>query len=198
MTDYFALLDQPRKPWLDPDELKQAFHAKSLRLHPDAQQNDVAAADSGDTAFAQLNEAYQVLQDAKRRIHHLLSLDGRASTSRHTSVPTEIEELFSTVAATTREADALLQKAESATTPLTRSLLKPQFLQVQKRVAETLQQLFRLHDAGNADLRRLGTCRVLEEEDWAELHRLYLRFSYVTRWIAELQEKEMRLGSGDL
>ena len=195
MTDYFALLDQPRKPWLDPHELKRAYHAKSLRAHPDAQQNDVTSRPSGDAAFAELNEAYQVLQDAKRRIHHLLSLAGRASASMQTSVPIEIEQLFPTVADVTRQAEVLAEKAESATSPLSRSLLKPPLLQAQRRMAETLQQLRELHDGGIADLRELSTRAALQEQDWAELHRLYLRFSYVSRWIAELQEKQMRLGS---
>ena len=30
MIDYFALLDQPRTPWLDLDKLKDTFHRKSL------------------------------------------------------------------------------------------------------------------------------------------------------------------------
>ena len=37
MIDYFALLDQPRAPWLDPDKLKDSYHQKTLQAHPDAQ-----------------------------------------------------------------------------------------------------------------------------------------------------------------
>ena len=32
MTDYFALLDQPRRPWLDPDELKGTVRRAELLL----------------------------------------------------------------------------------------------------------------------------------------------------------------------
>jgi curved DNA-binding protein CbpA len=78
MIDCFALLDQPRAPWLDLDELKEAYHKKTLRAHPDAQANRT---DETDASFASLNEAYQVLQDPKRRLHHLLSLQGCAPSS---------------------------------------------------------------------------------------------------------------------
>ena len=195
MTDYFALLDQPRKPWLEPDELKQAFHARSLRLHPDTQRHDGGSLGENDRAFSELNEAYQVLQDPKRRIHHLLSLEDRAGANRHAAVPREIEQLFSSVAAATQEADALLQKCEGATTSLSRSLLRPQIARLQHTIGETLQQLVQLHDAGIAELQSLSAADVLQENDWSRLQELYLRFSYVTRWMAELQEKQNRLAT---
>ena len=184
MTDYFSLLDQPRSPWLDPDELKQAFHAKSRELHPDV-------ADASDAAFAQVNEAYQVLQDPKRRIQHLLALEGRP-LARDTSVPSDIAELFPIVADVTQRAEALVQKVEAATTPLSRSLLKPQLLDLQQRVAETLQRLAELRDAAELTLRQLSGRELQAETEWSQLHELYLRFSYLGRWIAQLEEQRVR------
>ena len=87
MTDYFALLEQPRMPWLDPAPLKEVFHRKTLEQHPDA-----TAAGSEDR-FAELNAAYQALQDPKRRLHHLLSLENRAPAANQ-MVPQELQELF--------------------------------------------------------------------------------------------------------
>jgi len=49
MTDYFALLEQPRAPWLDPAELKEVFHRKTLEQHPDA------GAAGPENDFAKLN-----------------------------------------------------------------------------------------------------------------------------------------------
>ncbi len=188
MTDYFALLDQPRRPWLDVDELKQAFHARSRELHPDV-------ADASDAGFAQLNEAYQVLHDPKRRLQHLLGLEGRPP-ARESSVPQEIAELFPIVASVTQDADAFAQKTTAATNPLSRSLLKPQMLAVQNRLGETLQRLHGLQRDGETELQQLSTVAVFAEPQWARLHALYLRFSYVTRWIAELEEKQLRLTQG--
>ncbi len=98
MTDYFALLDQPRRPWLDPEELKQVFHQKTLETHPDAQTEP-----GGKETFTQLNEAYQVLREPKRRLHHLLSLEGSPPATKSVSVPANIEKLFPVVAALMQE-----------------------------------------------------------------------------------------------
>ena len=194
MTDYFALLDQPRRPSLDEDELKQAFHERSRLLHPDARGDNAGGQVPSDGAFAQLNEAYQVLQDPKRRIQHLLALADRAA-ARQSSVPRDIADLFPIVAGVTHEADALVQKMEAATTPLSRSLLKAQMLAVRTRVADTLQQLRTLYDSANTALERFGPATAYGEGEWAGLHELYLRFSYLTRWISELEEKQVRVAA---
>ena len=189
MTDHFALLDQPRRPWLDPDELKQTYHAKSLELHPDAQRQAGAEA-----AFAQLNEAYQLLQDPKRRIHHLLALEGR-TPPRDSAVPDDLADLFPLVAQVTQQADAIRHKVETATAPLTRSLLKSQIVALQNRTAETLQRLRKLHADAITASQRLSMMSPLGDGEWLELQHLYLRFSYLGRWIAELEEKQTRLAS---
>ena len=186
MTDYFALLDQPRQPWLDAAELKHAFHAKSMQSHPDV-------AVTTENAFAELNEAYQVLLDPKRRIQHLLNLE-RRELARDGSVPADIAELFPVVAEATHAADVLSQKMEAATNPLSRSLLKAETLAVQSRIGDTLQRLGYLRDGADAELRRLNQSRPLAEAEWAQLSALFLRFSYLTRWIVELEEKQLRLG----
>ena len=101
MTDYFALLDQPRSPWLDPDELRNTYHQKTLQAHPDTQASR-GAAPVPDASFTDLNEAYQVLQDPKRRLHHLLSLEGAAPSSTDQTVPKQLDDLFPRVSALTR------------------------------------------------------------------------------------------------
>ena len=189
MSDYFALLNQPRRAWLDPDELKQAFHNKSRELHPDSGSSSAAEAD-----FAQLNEAHQVLREPKRRIQHLLTLEGRAP-ARDVFVPSDIADLFPIVASVTQDTDAVVQKMTAATNPLSRSLLKPQLLGVQHRVAETLQRIRELHAMADAELRRLTNVELADEAHWSQLHELYLRFSYLGRWISELEEKQVRLAN---
>jgi len=128
MTDYFALLEQPRGPWLDPAALKDAYHQKTLQTHPDA-----AAGNQSD--FAQLNEAYQVLQDPKRRLHHLLSLENCAPPSTSQSIPEELQELFLLIGELNQRANVLLEKMRTSSNALSRSLLKPQVVELQKEVA---------------------------------------------------------------
>ena len=132
MIDYFALLDQPRRPWLDPDELKNTYYRKTLLAHPDAQTTRPRAAGT-DTTFTSLNEAYQVLQDPRRRLHHLLSLEGAAPSSTDETIPQHLHDLFPAVGALTQRANPLLEKIRTTSNRLSRSLLKPQILEVQRR-----------------------------------------------------------------
>ncbi len=78
MIDSFALLDEPRKPWLDVDLLKEKYHALARQNQPDEQ----------------LNEAYRVLRDPKSRLEHLLGPNERASDN----VPDDLVDLFMAIA----------------------------------------------------------------------------------------------------
>lgn len=182
MTDYFALLAQPRSPWLDPEQLKEAFHAKTRHAHPDAQ-----IAGSGDE-FTELNHAYQVLRDPKRRLQHLLALGGETPATRSATIPREIEQLFPEVARLTSEADAVLKKLSASTSGLSLSLLRSELLGTRAKVEQMLGRLRGLYDAAEHDLRSSAAGP-------NALHDLYLRFSYLSRWIAELEEKLIRLAT---
>src|SRR5215472_9636832 len=76
MVDYFALLDEPRRPWLDAEPLKEKFLALSATVHPDRVHNlsetERAAAQE---RYTELNAAYQCLREPKERLHHLLELE---------------------------------------------------------------------------------------------------------------------------
>jgi curved DNA-binding protein CbpA len=183
MTDYFALLDQRRRPWLDGEQLKETFHAKTLRAHPDAGAKD-------DGAFTELNEAYQVLRDPKRRLHHLLTLEGNPPSSGSASIPKEIEDLFPLVAELTHQADGLLQKFEKATSTLSRSLLKSQSIVVTKQLDEMLERLRTLYRNSES---RLRECDEPNEKTTQDLQALYLQFSYLGNWISQLEEKQLSL-----
>ena len=82
MTDYFALLEQPRKPWLDPEQLKQKYHELARQSHPDEN----------------VNEAYRVLADPKSRLQHLLALEGVAPAASSNEIPEELTDLFMAIA----------------------------------------------------------------------------------------------------
>jgi curved DNA-binding protein CbpA len=188
MTDYFALLEQPRAPWLDPAALKEAYHRKTLQNHPDT------AAPDRESDFAELNEAYQVLQDPKRRLHHLLSLENGAPPSASQTIPRELQELFLLVGALTQRANALLEKTRTSSNALSRSLLKPQIVELQKEVGSLREKLRNLNDAAIEQLRQINS-------EWqndragqiAALSNLYLTFAYVGRWSTQLDELAFQL-----
>ncbi|HEV3409330.1 MAG TPA: DnaJ domain-containing protein, partial [Chthoniobacterales bacterium] len=167
MTDYFALLDQPRQPWLDPEQLKQAFHARTLQAHPDARPNESR------NSFAEVNEAYQVLRDPKRRLQHLLALHGDAPSPQAARVPTELEELFPRVAGLLREAEIVQGRITTAATALTRFAAVAEATQLQAEVGELLAHVRGLE--ANA----LTCLRTTDSEDKERLRTLYLLFSYL-------------------
>jgi len=193
MIDYFALLDQPRAPWLDPEKLKDTFHQKTLRAHPDAQMNRPGAA-ATDATFTSLNEAYQVLQDPKRRLHHLLSLEGATPSSTEQTVPDQLHDLFPAVGSLTQRANLLLEKIRATSNALSRSLLKSQILEVQNGAKEMRAKIQDLFDVSLSELSRINTAWATNREEQIEaLSNLYFAFAYLTRWSTQLDEMMFQL-----
>ena len=189
MTDYFALLDQPRAPWLDPNSLKEAYHRKTLQTHPDS-----AAAERGEGDFAELNEAHQILQDPKRRLLHLLELEGHAPSSAHQSVPQELQDLFPAIGGLSQRANLVLEKRKATSNALSRSLLQPQLLELQKETSALREKLEALSDAALDQLRAVNLrWSTRSSEELATVTKLYFTFAYLGRWSAQLDEIAFQL-----
>ena len=95
MTDHFALLNEPRRPWVDPDSLKQKFLALSAEVHPDRVHN------SGDSEkqraqerYTDLNAAYNCLREPKSRLQHLLELELGVKPGNVQSIPPDLMDVF--------------------------------------------------------------------------------------------------------
>lgn len=191
MIDYFALLDQPQAPWLDLAELKDAYHKKTLQAHPDALANQ---AEETDASFARLNEAYQVLQDPKRRLHHLLSLHGCAPSSADQTVPKHLHDLFPAVGGVTQRANLLLEKIQATSNALSRSLLKPETMAVQSETKEVREKIQNLSEAALGQLRQINLAWAKNPaEQMADLSDLYFAFAYLGRWSGQLDELMFQL-----
>jgi curved DNA-binding protein CbpA len=187
MTDHFALLEQPRTPWLDLAALKEVFHRKTLEQHPDS-----SRAAEGD--FGKLNEAYQVLQDPKRRLHHLLELQGTTAASANQIVPQDLQELFLEIGALNQRATQLLEKIRAASNPLSRSLLKEEVIAAQKEVASLRSKVRELTEAADERLRQMNPGWLTNPAaQIPETAALYLRFSYLGRWSVQLDELAFQL-----
>ena len=81
MTDYFALLNLPRSPWLEPEMVQARFLELSAAAHPDrvhGEPNEVLK--SANAQFSELNAAAVCLREPRDRLNHLLQLEtGSAS-----------------------------------------------------------------------------------------------------------------------
>ena len=111
MTDHFALLDFPRRPWLDAESLKQRFHEQSAEVHPD---QAPGATDEARAAlqqqFAVVNAAHECLREAKSRVRHLLELELGRAPENVRSIPGEMTDWFTEIGAVCREVDTFLAK----------------------------------------------------------------------------------------
>lgn len=203
MTDCFALLDEPRRPWLDTDALKVKFHARSAEVHPDrvhsAPEAERAAAQERYTA---LNAAFNTLREPKDRLQHLLELESGAKPGNIQSTPAELTDLFFEMGRLCRDVDFFLLEKGRANSPL----LKVKMFQ---RAMDWTSRINALQARLNAKRGELETALQAMNEAWAaapsdlearraalplaRLEQLYRTFSFLSRWTAQLQERVVQL-----
>ncbi len=176
MTDYFALLGEARRAWLDPEKLKQEYFAR----------NRAAAAD------AELNEAFRVLSDPKLRLHHLLTL-GKVSLAAGRPVPPAVAELFWNTGTLLREIDRWLLQNKGAGSVLARALLESERGKLEQRLGRLEEALRAAYDAELAQLPRAELGR---PNELAQLVERYDSISYLTRLLAQTAEKRFQLSAG--
>jgi curved DNA-binding protein CbpA len=187
MTDYFAVLDEPRRPSLDPEALKAKFLSLSAAVHPDrvhnAPETDRAAAHE---RYTQLNAAYQCLRDTKSRLRHFLELERGARLRDVQEIPPETMDLFFRVGEVCRETDRFLAEKRQITSPL----LKVQFFERGEEYRKKLENL-------GADLRqRIAAAEgevVSLDPSLPRLEAIYRLLSYYGRWLSQLQERSVQL-----
>lgn len=90
MSDYFALFDQPRRPWIDLEKLEEKYRELVRSTHPDR-----SAQPAND--LAKVNEAVRILRDPKLRLQHLLALEGKLPRDS-AEVPADLADLFMRIA----------------------------------------------------------------------------------------------------
>ena len=88
VTDYFSLLDLPRRFDIDPAELQRRFLALNRHTHPDFHAGESAEVqDLSLRLSAAINDAYRTLKDPAERGAYLLELLGGKSSADDKSVP---------------------------------------------------------------------------------------------------------------
>lgn len=197
MTDYFALLGQPRSPWLDADELKARFLALSSAVHPDRTHGASEAEKStAHQRYVELNSAYQVLRDTKDRVLHLLELETGPHKQSVQQVPPDLSDLFFRISAVFREVDNLLK------TPVTSPLLKAETFETSQAFVEQLQSLqatINSKQAGFEDeLKGFAAdwCGGHERDPLiGRLDQIAQQLSYCKRWTSQIQDRLVRLAS---
>ncbi|HTX20878.1 MAG TPA: DnaJ domain-containing protein [Candidatus Aquilonibacter sp.] len=199
MTDYFALLDEPRRPWLDADLLKQKFLALSTSLHPDKiHAVDNSQKTAAAKTFAELNAAYNCLAEPKLRLLHLLELELGAKPKEIQQIPPALADLFAEVAVNCRNADAFLAEKGQATSPLLQVQLfergqdwVEKLNSLQKKLNELRGQL--TGELKSLDEKWMAAGDDSREEILRKLEELYRLFGYFNRWNSQIQERVVQL-----
>jgi curved DNA-binding protein CbpA len=195
MTDHFAVLRQPRRPWLDPDQLKEQYQQLAFALHPDRPNVENTAG----VDFAAVTEAYRVLSNPRLRVNHLLTLyPGAPPNDAKTSVvPADLAQIFMQAATVMGEIDAHLRKRTSAGSALGRSLVQIEGGGLQKRADLLLKQLESANEETELNLRALDEKwrDKADASDVSQLQAVSLRLAYLDRWTTQLREKQFQLSN---
>ncbi|MDQ3621399.1 MAG: J domain-containing protein [Verrucomicrobiota bacterium] len=187
MTDHFAVLNLPRRPWLNPEQLQERFHQIGARLHP-----DVAPQDPNE--FARLTSAYQVLREPAARLRHLLELEFPDELTKPAAIPAGLRDLFMQIAPVHEGLAAFLRKHTEATSALARALLASERVgwnrtlgakraMLEDRLAGVFEQLRRLDASWSSAVQESG----------GELAALHAELSFLGKWTAQLREAQLQL-----
>ena len=199
MTDNFVLLNEPRRPWLDSDLLKQKFLALASDAHPDRVHNAGESEKSEVTQrYTQLNAAFNCLAEPKLRLLHLLELELGDKPKDIQVIPSALADLFAEVATVCKNADNFLAEKNKATSPL----LQVQLFErgqdwveklngLQRKLNELREQL--TGELKSLDMQWISADAISRREILPKLEELYRLFSYFNRWNNQIQERVVQL-----
>ena len=207
MSDSFAFLQEPRRPWLDAEALKQKFLPLSSAAHPDRTHNAPEAEKlTSNHRYAELNAAYNTLREPRDRLLHLLELELGAKPSDIQRIPPGTMDLFVEVGQLCRDVDAFLASRGSVTSPLLKVQMfergmewTDQLQALQQRInakrdelTGELQQMNAVWDAAPA----IGSQERPAALPLERLEQIYRVFSYIARWSEQIQERNVQLATG--
>lgn len=198
MTDYFALLDEARRPWLDADSLKRKFLTRSAEVHPDRVHGAEAATKAAaQQRYAELNAAYLCLREPRDRLRHLLELELGHKPGELQEMPPELADLFMEIAPVLRQADGFLAKYSQMSSPLLRAQGFNEAQQFTERLTGRQQALKERQDRLLARLEELDATWAAAPGSRAgllpELESICRRLGFFSRWNGQLQERLLRL-----
>ncbi len=201
MIDFFALLNEPRRLWLDPQELKAKFLALSSEVHPDRVHHaSHAEKRAAQQRFSDLNAAYQCLREPRERLKHLLELETGAKLTQVQNFPSQLMDLSLQVAKLCGAADVVLGQKGQTLSPL----LQVEVFERQQDCAFQLMELLKSIQAQQHEI--AASLRALDGKwddgrldpetrkmDLLCLEEIYRRLSYLTRWSEKIQERVAQL-----
>ena len=193
--DYFALLDEPRKPWIDTGLLKDKFKEMSARYHPDKfPQATPEERERISARYAELNAAYQCLSHTRDRLLHLIELETGKPPSDVQRIPPGTSDLFMQIGQTCAQAAAFLEKQPQTDSPILKAKRFVEQMEWTDKLTDFQNQLQGISDKLEEELKRMNT----DMENGAplpleRLEEIYRSTSYINRWTDQIREKIVQL-----
>ncbi len=196
ILDYFAVLGEPRRPWLDPEALKEKFLRLSAQFHPDRVHNQPESERlAAQKTYTDLNAAYQCLREPKDRLRHLLELQlGRAPVDLQ-RVPPDLMDLSMEIGRACQQADRLLREKATTFSPLLKAQQFQRHQEWVERLLELRGKLDVLFDQFQAESKQIdsawssGASTAENETLLVRLDGLCRLFGFLGRWRNQLQER---------
>jgi curved DNA-binding protein CbpA len=199
VSDPFALLGVPRRPWFDSEALKEKFLSLSSACHPDrVHQASASEKQAAQERFTQLNSAYQALLDHRERLLRLTEAELGKRPAETQNIPPELMNLFLEVGKVGREADTFLSEKDAQASPLLKVQIFERSQEWIERLRRIQQNVTQSRDVLLEEIRRL-------DADWhsiepAEKQRRLARLqeiaglmNYSKKWNAQIEERIVRL-----
>lgn len=204
MIDQFALLGEPRRPWLDPQALKAKFLALCAGQHPDrVHDGNNAQRQAAQERFTDTNAAYNCLRDPKERLRHLLELESGGKPKELQNIPAGLTDLFVEVGRACGDVNAFLAEKAKVTSPMLKVGQFERALEWTDRLQGLQQTLKARQDALLDELKTLnapwdaapapGSTARRGALPLERLEEIYRVLSFLKRWTAQLQERLVQL-----
>ncbi len=185
-NDCFALLGVARRPWIEPDVLKERFQGLASVRHPDTLHGDTMA-------FTDLNAAYRTLADPVKRLAHFLALEF-PETCLAKSAPSELAELFLRIGSAVQRVNGFLVRRKEARGPLGQALLAGEGARFSEEV-RSLRSLLT-----DEQQHRWRALQILDahwearpDDAAARLSAWHTDLAFLSKWSDELRERSLRL-----
>lgn len=206
MTDFFALLEEPRQPAVDVEALKERFLKRSTALHPDRFHHASEAERQAATErYAALNAAFQCLSDPKERLLHLYELEAGQRPKDIQRIPPGTMDLFVEVGQLCRDVDTFLFTRARAGSPMLKVQLFAQGLEWVDKLQQVQAHVNAQRDKLLAELQTMNTAwekapppgdpARLAALPLERLEQIYRIMSYINRWSGQLQERLVQLST---
>jgi hypothetical protein len=192
--DAFSCLGLARRPLLEESVLRAAFQARMKEAHPDrAGTEDERASLTRQTE--DLNQAYALLRDPRRRIRHLLELEGR-SAGRVAALPPDLMQEVMPVAATVKKGQSCLERKMEAETLLERAAMEYEISGLTDSLMEWSGKLDALLKISGDELAEVDARWVAGEPDAGRLEQVDAKRGYLLKWLNETRQILGRLAEG--